>query len=52
MGLSDGLSELTIIGVPYIINFMNDMGIHPIIPCSAIYLVFGVFPLYFIDEKI
>jgi TRAP-type C4-dicarboxylate transport system permease large subunit len=44
------MSQIGKILVPYMINFMNNIGIHPLIFGSFVYLVLGVGSLLFIKE--
>jgi hypothetical protein len=48
VAVTDSLGQILKIIVPYLINKMNDIGIHPIILCSILFLIFGIIPLFFL----
>lgn len=45
MGVIEGLCEISTFFVPFMINSMNDIGVHPLIFASIMYLVVGLAPL-------
>ena len=50
MGIASGISQLGRFTTPFIINKMNDIGVHPIIVASFSLLALGVLPIFFISE--
>lgn len=52
MGLSSGLSQVGRFISPFIVGEMNDRGIHPFVAVSAVLMVLGVFPIFFIPETL
>ena len=52
MGISSGLSQLGRFATPFIITYLNDIKVHPFVGVSAILLIFGVFPIFFIPETL
>ena len=43
-----GISQIARIIVPYLINYMNQIGFHPLVASSMLYLVMGIIPIFFV----
>lgn len=52
IGISTTLSQIGRSFTPFILNAMNDAGLHPIIAVSFIFLVMGVPPVFFLKETL
>ena len=48
IGVSTTLSQVGRSLTPFILNTMNDAGLHPIIAVSFIFFILGVPPVYFL----
>ncbi len=46
VGLSIGFSQIGRIILPYFITKVNDLGIHPIIVSSVLFLALGLLPMF------
>lgn len=52
IGISTTLSQIGRSFTPFILNAMNDAGLHPIIAVSFIFLIMGVPPVFFLKETL
>ena len=50
IGVTSGFSQMGRIAVPFLLNFTSQLNIHPLVASSALFLILGTVPIFFVQE--